>query len=131
MTEGRPAHPPPRGEGGEPLVLLLQGGLGNQLFQVVLARTLAERYGRRLVVDPVLLRSRLRRWRGLTPRSLSPLLRQLLPDPRATPWHHYARERLAARLADRWPGACGVGALSDAVLTDGGLARAAAGGELL
>ncbi|MEB3242528.1 MAG: hypothetical protein VKO44_02735 [Cyanobacteriota bacterium] len=112
-------------------MLLPQGGLGNQLFQVVLARTLAEHQGRRLVVDSVLLHSRLRRWRGLTPRSLSPLLSELLPDPRATPWHHCARERLAARLADRWPGASGDGARRDAVLTDAGLARAAARGELL
>jgi hypothetical protein len=115
----------------EPLLLLPQGGLGNQLFQVVLARTLAERYGRRLVVDPVLLRSRLRRLRGVTPRGLSPLLRQLLPEAQATPWHRRARGRLAARLADRWPGADRDGALTDGVLTDAGLSRAAAQGDLL
>jgi hypothetical protein len=115
----------------EPLLLLPQGGLGNQLFQVVLARTLAERYGRRLVVDPVLLRSRLRRLRGVTPRGLSPLLRQLLPDAQATPWHRRARERLTARLTDRRLGAHRDGALIDGVLTDAGLARAAAQGDLL
>jgi hypothetical protein len=106
----------------EPLLLLPQGGLGNQLFQVVLARTLAERFGRRLVVDPVLLRSRLRRLRGVTPRDLSPLLRQLLPEARHTPWHR----RAASRLGARWPGP-GL----DGLLTDAGLARAAAGGDLL
>lgn len=105
----------------EPLLLLLQGGLGNQLFQVVLARTLAERYGRRLVVDPVLLHSRLRRLRGLTPRGLSPLVAALLPEVGPTPWHRQAGVRLAAR----WP----VG--RERVLNDAGLARAAAGGDLL
>jgi hypothetical protein len=106
----------------EPLLLLPQGGLGNQLFQVVLARTLAERFGRRLVVDPVLLRSRLRRLRGVTPRDLSPLVRQLLPEARDTPWHRQA----ASRLAARWPGPGRNG-----LLTDAGLARAAAGGDLV
>jgi hypothetical protein len=101
---------------------LLQGGLGNQLFQVVLARTLAERFGRRLVVDPVLLRSRLRRLRGVTPRDLSPLVRQLLPEARDTPWHRQASSRLAAR----WPGPGRNGLLTDAALT-----RAAAKGDLL
>ena len=115
----------------EPLLLLPQGGLGNQLFQVVLARSLAERYGRRLVVDPVLLRSRLRRLRGVTPRGLSPLMRQLLPDAQATPWHRRARARLGARLADRWPGADRDGVFTDGVLTDAGLTRAAARGDLL
>jgi hypothetical protein len=105
----------------EPLLLLLQGGLGNQLFQVVLARTLAERYGRRLVVDPVLLRSRLRRLRGLTPRGLSPLVARLLPEAVPTPWHH----RASARLAARWPEG------REGVLNDAGLARAAARGDLL
>jgi hypothetical protein len=106
----------------EPLLLLPQGGLGNQLFQVVLARTLAERFGRRLVVDPVLLRSRLRRLRGVTPRDLSPLVRQLLPEARGTPWHRQA----ASRLAARWPGPDHGGLLTDTALT-----RAAARGDLL
>ncbi|MEB3335629.1 MAG: hypothetical protein VKP70_11670 [Cyanobacteriota bacterium] len=106
----------------EPLLLLPQGGLGNQLFQVVLARTLAERFGRPLEVDPVLLRSRLRRLRGVTPRSLSPLLSQLLPEARPTPWHR----RAGARLAARRPGPDGGWLLNDAAL-----ARAAAGGNLL
>ncbi|MFN9546449.1 MAG: alpha-1,2-fucosyltransferase [Cyanobacteriota bacterium] len=106
----------------EPLLLLLQGGLGNPLVQVVLARALAERHGRRLEVDSVLLRSRLRRLRGVTPRSLSPLLRQLLPEARPTPWHH----RAVARLAARWPGPG-----SEGVLNDAALAQAAAQGDLL
>ena len=117
---------PTGGGGGEPLLLLPQGGLGNQLFQVALARALAERFGRRLVVDPVLLGSRLRRLRGVTPRSLSPLLAQLLPEPQATPWHRQARARLAARLASRRSGG-GPGW----ALTDAGLARAAAEGDPL
>ena len=104
------------------LLLLLQGGLGNQLFQVVLARTLAERWDRPLVVDPVLLGSRLRRLRRLTTRSLSPLVAQLLPETRPTPWHH----RVGARLAARWPGPGPAWVLNDA-----GLARAAAGGDPL
>jgi len=96
------------------------------LFQVALARALAERFGRRLVVDPVLLSSRLRRLRGVTPRFLSPLLAQLLPEPQATPWHRQARARLAARLASRRSGGGPVWALTDA-----GLARAAAEGDPL
>ncbi|MEB3324600.1 MAG: hypothetical protein VKM17_04615 [Cyanobacteriota bacterium] len=106
----------------EPLLLLPQGGLGNQLFQVVLASTLAERFGRPLEVDPVLLRSRLRRLRGVTPRNLSPLLRQLLPEACPTPWHRRAGARLAARR-------CGPG--GGWLLTDAALARAAAEGNLL
>jgi hypothetical protein len=105
------------------LLLLLQGGLGNQLFQVVLARSLAERWDRPLVVDPVLLRSRLRRLRGLTPRGLSPLVAQLLPGAiQPTPWHHRAGPRLAAR----WPGPAPRWRLNDA-----GLAQAAAAGDPL
>ena len=104
----------------DPLLLLLQGGLGNQLFQVVLARTLAAQHGRQLVVDPVLLQSRLRRLRGVTPRSLSPLLVDRLPLV-STPWHH----RAASRLAARWgrPAAAWI-------LTDDALKRAAAAGAL-
>ncbi|MFN9631154.1 MAG: alpha-1,2-fucosyltransferase [Cyanobacteriota bacterium] len=107
----------------DPLRLLLQGGLGNQLFQAVLASTLAARWGRPLVVDPVLLGSRLRRLRGLTPRSLSPLVAQLLPDAvQATPWHHWVGARLAAR---------GPGTAPPWLLTDAALAQAAAEGSLL
>jgi hypothetical protein len=95
----------------DPLLLLLQGGLGNQLFQVVLARTLAARHGRELLVDPVLLRSRLRRLRGVTPRSLSPLLAGRLPLV-ATPWHH----RAAGRLAARWGGSAAAWVLTDTAL---------------
>lgn len=95
----------------DPLLLLLQGGLGNQLFQVVLARTLAAQHGRALVVDPVLLQSRLRRLRGVTPRSLSPLLAGRLPLV-ATPWHH----RAVGRLAARWGGSAAAWVLTDAAL---------------
>lgn len=108
------------GAAAHPLLLLLQGGLGNQLFQVVLASTLAAQHGRELVVDPVLLQSRLRRLRGVTPRRLSPLLAGRLPLV-ATPWHHRAAVRLAARwrrTAAAW------------VLTDAALERAAAAGAL-
>lgn len=104
----------------DPLLLLIQGGLGNQLFQVVLAHVLAERHGRRLVVDPVLLHSRLRRLRGVTPRRLSPLLASTL-GMGPTPWHH----RAAARLAARWPDP-GL----PWVLNDAGLQRAAIAGDL-
>ncbi len=102
----------------DPLLLLLQGGLGNQLFQVVLARTLAAQHGRELVVDPVLLQSRLRRLRGVTPRSLSPLLAGRLPLV-ATPWHH----RAVGRLAARWGGSAAA-----SVLTDAGLEQAVPAG---
>lgn len=101
-----------RGRGAGSLLLLLQGGLGNQLFQAVLARTLAERHGRRLVVDPVLLASRLRRLRGVTPRRLSPLLASQLPLA-ATPWHHRALSRLGAR----WPGGGAPWTLTDTRLS--------------
>jgi hypothetical protein len=121
-----PSPPRPQRQGRaaavEPLLLLLQGGLGNQLFQVVLARALAERQGRSLLVDPVLLGSRLRRLRGVTPRRPSPLLTRLVPELASPPWHR----QLGARLAARWPGSG-----RDAVLTDSDLARFADAGGVL
>lgn len=79
------------------LVLLLQGGLGNQLLQLVLAESLAQASTDRLVASTVLLESRSRRLRGLTRRCLSPLvMERLLLKPE--PWHRYAVPRLAARF---------------------------------
>jgi len=79
------------------LLLLLQGGLGNQLLQLVLAETLAQSMGRRLVASRVLLTSRTRQLRGITYRSLSPLVMGrlgIIP----VPWHRHIANRLAARI---------------------------------
>ena len=46
------------------LILLLQGGLGNQLLQLALAETLAAVFDRELVGSTVLLDSISRRLRG-------------------------------------------------------------------
>ncbi|WP_216901707.1 alpha-1,2-fucosyltransferase [Synechococcus sp. CCY 9618] len=97
------------------LVLLLQGGLGNQLLQMVLGEALAASQGRQLQGSTVLLDSRSRRFRGLTTRSMSPLVRGRLPC-LPVPWHRYLPSRLRARLAD--PASAGV-------LTDRGLGEAA------
>jgi hypothetical protein len=103
------------------LVLLLQGGLGNQMLQLVLAESLAKALGRRLVGSLVLMESRSRRLRGLTVRALSPLVRGRLPL-RPGPWHRHLAPRLAARLGE--PRAAGV-------LTDRLLVEAAGGPSLL
>lgn len=84
---------------------------------MVLARVLAERHARHLMVDPVLLHSRLRRLRGVTPRSLSPLVASALPVG-STPWHH----RAAARLAARWPAPGLAWVLNDAKLQQAAMA---------
>ncbi|MFN7882729.1 MAG: hypothetical protein ACK5PF_06915, partial [bacterium] len=103
------------------MVLLLQGGLGNQMLQLVLAESLAKALGRRLVGSLVLMESRSRRLRGLTVRALSPLVRGRLPL-RPGPWHRHLAPRLAARLGE--PRAAGV-------LTDRLLVEAAGGPSLL
>ena len=105
----------PTGSTAEPLFLLLQGGLGNQLMQYVLAQTLARRSCRPLIASTTLLTSRTRRFRGLTSRSVSPLLenRLLLSAPR---WHREAWSRLIARLP---------GSLNSRVITDRCLIQAA------
>jgi len=108
-------------ESSTTLRLLLQGGLGNQLFQIVLAQTLSRHFGKPLCVDSVLLHSRLRHLRGLTPRSLSLLLAQCLPLC-STPWHHWVGARFAARCP--WVG-------TDWILTDQSLNLAVAQGSLL
>jgi hypothetical protein len=81
------------------LILLLQGGLGNQLLQLALAETLAAVFDRELVGSTVLLDSRSRRLRGLTARSISPVLRARLHCV-PSPWTHHLPARLLARLAD-------------------------------
>jgi hypothetical protein len=103
------------------LLLLLQGGLGNQLMQLVLAESLAKRLGLRLVGSQVLLDSRSRRLRGLTSRSLSPLVQERVPL-RPGPWHRHLLPRLAARLGQP---------LDSAILTDRLLLDAATGGSYL
>ena len=80
-----------------PLRLLLQGGLGNQLLQLVLARTLAAHDERPLQVDTTLLQSQSRQQRGLTQRTLEAWLASQLPvSPPA--WHHWLGARLRRRL---------------------------------
>ena len=73
--------------------LLIQGGLGNQLLQWVLASALATRHKRELFVDATLIRSRTRLKRGLSQRQLSPLL-----SPAHQAWHHWLVARARRRL---------------------------------
>lgn len=117
LAKARAAIPPER----QDLLLLLQGGLGNQLLQLVLAESLAQHLGLRLVGSPTLLNSRSRRLRGLTGRSLSPLMRERLPL-RPVPWHRQLMPRLAARLGPP---------LGGTVLTDRLLLAATTGGPSL
>ena len=77
----------------KPLRLLIQGGLGNQLLQWVLASTLASRQQRPLQLDSNLLRSWSRSKRGLTQRQISPLL-----GPTTEAWHHWLLTRARRRL---------------------------------
>ena len=76
-----------------PLQLLIQGGLGNQLLQWVLARTLAARQKRELRIDSTLMRSWSRAQRGLSQREISPLL-----DPADKAWHHWLLARAVRRI---------------------------------
>ena len=76
-----------------PLQLLIQGGLGNQLLQWVLATTLAARQERELWIDSTLMRSWSRSRRGLSQRKISPLL-----GPADKAWHHWLVERAVRRL---------------------------------
>ena len=80
------------------LDLLIQGGLGNQLLQWVLASTLASRQERELRIDSTLMRSWSRSRRGLSQRLISPLL-----GPGNKTWHHWllARSRRRLRPLDR------------------------------
>ncbi|MBD2548362.1 alpha-1,2-fucosyltransferase [Microcystis elabens FACHB-917] len=96
------------------LLLLLQGGLGNQLLQLALGETLAAAFDRELMGSTVLLESRSRRLRGLTARSISPVVLERLVCP-PSPWGRHLPARLMARLAD--PASAGV-------LTDRGLLEA-------
>jgi len=81
------------------LLLLLQGGLGNQLMQLVLAESLAKALGLKPIASYVLLESRSRKLRGLTKRSISSLIEnQLIVKP--VPWHRHIAPRIAARLGD-------------------------------
>jgi hypothetical protein len=109
------AHAVVRGQNSQQLLLFLQGGLGNQLMQYVLAKTLAQHTKKQLIVSKTLLASRTRRWRGLTSRSISPLLEHRLSWKRDQ-CHHQAWSRLSARLPDR---------LNSHVITDRVLAKAA------
>jgi hypothetical protein len=78
------------------LLVLLQGGLGNQLMQWVLGQTLATVQGLDLQLSPLLLTSRMRAWRGVTPRSFSSLLpTDSGPAPMA--WDRHLPIRCAAR----------------------------------
>ncbi|UPM49195.1 alpha-1,2-fucosyltransferase [Synechococcus sp. A10-1-5-1] len=78
--------------------LLIQGGLGNQLLQWVLASTLAAGKQREVRIDTTLMRSWSRSKRGLSQREISPLL-----DPADKIWHHWllARARRRLRPLDR------------------------------
>ena len=72
-------------------------------MQLVFARALARRHGLELVLTDTLLHSRSRRYRGLTQRSISPLLAEWLPIGRS-PWHRFVLARCAARLHWLSPG---------------------------
>lgn len=97
------------------LRLLLQGGLGNQLLQVVLAESLANSFGKKLYASCALMDSRTRKARGLTCRSISPLVLDRL-DISQAPWHRDLAPRLAVRMGIPWMAA---------VFTDGLLIKAA------
>ena len=76
-----------------PLQLLIQGGLGNQLLQWVLASTLAAQQERELRIDSTLMHSWSRSRRGLSQRQISPLL-----GPADKAWHHWLLARALRRL---------------------------------
>ena len=97
------------------LLLLLQGGLGNQLMQYVFAETLAKSTDRCLLGSKVLFGSKIRRFRGVTCRSVSPLLEHRFSW-KVVPWHHEFWARLRARLPE---------AIVSTVITDCVLAEAA------
>ena len=75
------------------LDLLIQGGLGNQLLQLVLASTLAAPQRRKLGIDSTLMRSWSRSRRGLSQREISPLI-----GPADKAWHHWLLARALRRL---------------------------------
>lgn len=97
------------------LLLLLQGGLGNQLMQLVLAESLARALNLNLIGCYVLLESRSRKLRGLTKRSMSSIVENRL-FVKPIPWHRHLAPRIAAHLGDLSGGS---------VLTDDILAKAA------
>jgi len=99
-----------------PLQLLIQGGLGNQLLQWVLARTLAARQQRELRIDGTLMRSWSRSRRGLSQRQISPLL-----GPADKAWHHWLLARAHRRLRP----------LNRSTLTDAQLLAVGSSEELL
>ncbi len=104
----------------QPITLLLQGGLGNQLLQVVLAHTFAAYQKRPLQVDTTLLKSQSRLQRGLTQRALEEWLASQLPTSPPV-WHHWLGARLRRRL---FP-------LDGKILTDPQLLQANSAEELL
>ena len=79
------------------LLLLLQGGLGNQLLQLVLGESLAQAHGLRLVGSLALLESSSRSLRGLTSRRISPLVGKRVPLVPRT-WHRHVLARITARI---------------------------------
>ena len=98
------------------LDLLIQGGLGNQLLQWVLASTLAARQQRELRIDKTLMRSWSRSRRGLSQRQISPLL-----GPAHKAWHRWLAARARRRLHP----------LDRATLTDAQLLALGSSQELL
>ena len=81
----------------KPLRLLIQGGTGNQLMQVTLARFASEITGRKLVVYRTLLDSTLRAARGVTERYLTTIISSLSIIDQA-PFHGWIYARLTRRL---------------------------------
>ena len=99
-----------------PLQLLIQGGLGNQLLQWVLASTLAAQQERDLRIDSTLMRSWSRSRRGLSQRQISPLF-----GPADKSWHHWLLARARRRLRP----------LDQSTLTDDQLLAAGSSEEVL
>ena len=99
-----------------PLQLLIQGGLGNQLLQWVLAKTLAAHQQRALRIDSTLMRSWSRSRRGLSQRQISPLV-----APADKVWHHWLLARAHRRLRP----------LNRSTLTDAQLLALSSSEELL
>lgn len=84
--------------GPKPLRVLLQGGTGNQLMQLVFARFAAEKTERKAIVYKTLLESNLRNTRGVTNRNLSTIIPKISIIGK-TPFHKWIFARLLRRLS--------------------------------
>ena len=77
--------------------LLLQGGTGNQLMQMVIARFAAQALDKRLIIYQTLLGSFTRKLRGITLRESSRMILELATINK-TPLHRWIHARMARRM---------------------------------